>query len=202
MFSVSNQKKSIQIVSISKKFSTGFENLYQWGQSGVSLSTFTLDILKAQDMAKTEHIFYHLERPNRKLSFYLNNDMIYIIGSDRETQSQLLEAVLEETIKHFSNFYKENLESYVGGFISEFRDFDKKLLTILDTLKDIVKVVMAPCQACGSPISVIVKKSILEKPHKSYPIPLVYCHKGHALLIYLDKQFQVRASEIVDMSLE
>ena len=200
MFSVSNQRKTILILSISKKFSTGFENLYQWGKSGTSLSTFTLDILKAQDMAKTEDIFYHLERPNRKLSFILKKDMIYIVGSDTETQSQLLEAVLEETIKGFTEFYHQKLNSYVGGFVSEYREFDKIFLRTLDTLNDIVKIVMAPCKACGSPTNVIVKKSIFEKPHKSYPIPLVFCHKGHALLIYLDQHYQVRASEIVDMN--
>ena len=201
MFSVSNQKQFIQLLSISKKFSTGFENLYQWGKTGNVLSSFTLDLLKAQDMAKTEGIFYHLERPNRKLSFILKNEMVYVVGSDKEAQSQLLEAILEQSIISFTEFYKQKLNSYVGGFVSEYREFDKQLQRIIHTLNDYVKVVMTPCHACGSlPINVIVKKSIFDKPHKSYPIPLVHCHKGHALLIYLDKQYQVRASEIVEFN--
>lgn len=200
MFSGSSQRKTILILSISKKFSTGFENLYQWGKSSTSFSGFALDILKAQDMAKTEDIFYHLERPHRKLSFILKKDMIYIVGSESETQSQLLEAILEESFKNFTDFYKRKLNSYVGGFVSEYREFDKIFLRVLDNLNDIVKIVMAPCKACGAPTKVVVKKSIFEKPHKSYPIPLVFCHKGHALLIYLDQQYQVRASEIVDMN--
>ena len=200
MFSVSNQRETILILSISKKFSTGFENLYQWGKSRTSISSFTLDLLKAQDMATTEDIFYHLERSNRKLSFLLKKDIIYIVGSETVTQSQLLEAVLEETTEKFTDFYKQKLNSYEGGFVSEYREFDMIFQKILDTLNDIVKVVMAPCKACGSTTKVLVKKSIFEKPHKSYPIPLVFCHKGHALLIYLDQQYQVRASEVVDMN--
>lgn len=180
----------------------GYEKIYQWSQSGKSITGFTLDLLKAQDMIQKENIFYHLERPDRKLCGLLFKDRIYLIGSERETQSQLLEAVIEEIINKFAEFYKFKLDSYEGAFVSEFRDFDGTISTILDHLKDIVNVVMAYCDACGFSIHIIVKKSLFEKAENSYPIPLVYNHKGHAILIYLDRQYHVRASEIVDLSSE
>lgn len=200
LLSVTKFKEQILHFEVSKKFSTGYEDLYQWSQSSNSKSRFTIDILKAKNLAHKEGIFYHLERHDRKICFFLFKNMLYTVGSENETQFQLLEAIIEETSQEFASFYKIKLEQREAGFAYEQKEFDKKFQHIIADLKHIVTVVYAPCIACGQTISVIAKNSIVNRPEQRIPVPLVYTHQGHSLLIYIDKQFNVRGSEIVDIS--
>ena len=156
--------------------------------------------LKAKNLAKKEDIFYHIERHDRKICFFLFKNMLYVVGSENETQFQLLEAIIEESSQEFASFYKKKLEQREAGFAYEHKEFDKKFLRIITDLKYIVTIVFAPCSVCGCTISVIAKNSIVNRPEQRLPVPLVYTHQGHSLLIYLDRQFNVRGSEIVDIS--
>ncbi len=200
LLSVNRFKDQILIFEVARKFSTGFEDLYQWSKSSNSKSRFAIDVLKAKNLAQSEGIIYHLERPDRKICFFLFKNMFYLVGSEQETQFQLLEAIIEEASQDFATFYLNKLEQREAGFAYEQKEFDLKFEHIIGDLKHIVTVVFAPCPVCENTISVIAKNSIVNRPEQRIPVPLVYTHKGHSLLIYLDKQFQVRGSEIVDVS--
>jgi hypothetical protein len=200
LLSVNKFKDQILIFEVSKKFSTGYEDLYYWSQSTTPKSRFTIDILKAKDLAQKEGIFYHIERSDRKICFFLFQNMFYLVGSEKETQFQLLEAIIEEASQEFSSFYRNKLEQREAGFAFEQKDFNKKFEYIIEGLKHIVTVVFAPCPVCGCTITILAKNSIVNRLEQRIPVPLVYTHKGHSLLIYLDKQFNVRGAEIVDIS--
>jgi len=193
-------KDQILVFGVSKKFSTGFEDLYQWSKIGGSKSNFALDILNAKNLAEKEGVFYHLERPDRKVCFFLFKNMFYLVGSDNAIQFQLLEAIIEETSQEFSSYYQNKLEQRKAGFAYEHKEFDKKFEYIIGGLKHIVTIIFAPCSVCGKTINIIAKNSIINRPEQRMPLPLVYTHKGHSLLIYIDSHFQVRGSEIVDIS--
>jgi hypothetical protein len=200
MFRVNQFNEHILIFEVKKKFSTGFEDLYSWNKTSSARSRFTLDILKAKDLAQKENIFYHIERQDRKICFMLFQNFIYIIGSEIHTQFQLLEAIIEEASQDFAEFYKNKIKQRDTSYLDENRDFDKRFEHIIGDLNHIVSLVLAHCDACGETIKIIAKNSILNKPDQYIPVPLVFTHKGHSLLIYLDKNFSVRGTEIVDVS--
>ena len=107
--------------------------------------------------------------------------MCYLVGSENETQFQLLEAIIEEASQEFLHFYQDKLERREAGYAYEQKEFDKKFEHIISDLKHIVTVVLAPCSVCGSTVTVLAKNSIVNKPEQSIPVPLVYTHKGHSL---------------------
>ncbi|MBN2156982.1 MAG: hypothetical protein JW776_13140 [Candidatus Lokiarchaeota archaeon] len=201
MLLINQFKSQILIFEVYKKFSAGYEDLYLWTRASASKSRFTIDVLKAKELARKDGIFYHIEHQDRKLCFFLFEKMLYLVGSENDVQFQLLEAIIEETSQEFFAFYKNKLEHYEGGFISDYKDFDNRFLYIIGDLKHIVTVVIAPCAVCGKSIGIIAKNSLINRfPEQRIPVPLVFTHQGHSLLIYLDKQFNVRGSEIVDIS--
>ena len=82
--------------------------------------------------------------------------------------------------------------------------FDSFSSIVEDTFKnyenlDIIKLALVTCKGCKKTIPVIIKKSLIENSERS-TTPLVYSHSGHALLIYIDKQFKVRGNELVDLN--
>ena len=64
---------------------------------------------------------------------------------------------------------------------------------------DLVKKVDVLCRVCKATLPMYVKKSIIEE-ETSFPIPLVYIHKGHAIVTYIDQDFVVRGVELVHIN--
>jgi hypothetical protein len=160
-------------------------------------NVFPIDILAARQKAK-EKIFKHSEGNNKRHVFTKKGKFIYSIGADVIVQFQVLEAILDDVIedfeKNFGTFPGEILTpGMTNGFSATLPDL------IQNTVKNNVKWIFAQCYGCDKNIKIAVKKSFI-KNAKRLPLPLVYIHEGHGLLVYLDADFQVRGHEIVDMS--
>ena len=52
---------------------------------------------------------------------------------------------------------------------------------------------------CNQVLPLVVKRSFILSAD-SYPVPLVYTHKGHAILCFIDKNFDVRGVELVNIT--
>ncbi len=158
--------------------------------------------LKITRNAPERGIFYCIPRIDSKLIFYVAKDTVFSINVDPEIQSQLMEAILEYIAQKFFENYDESLLMTCSGDMSQifngfspivediFRNYDKF---------DLFKTALVTCNGCKKNISIIVKNSLVEQSTKP-TAPLVYVHSGHALLIYLDKQFKVRGAELVSIS--
>ena len=91
--------------------------------------------------------------------------------------------------------------SYGNVAENTFQGFRIDLEKILDEFDDLglVKKVTAQCRVCNRALPVFIKKSFVENA-ESYPVSIVYNHKGHALLLYIDKNFAVRGIELVSIT--
>ncbi|MFX1259241.1 MAG: hypothetical protein ACFFAN_15410, partial [Promethearchaeota archaeon] len=152
--------------------------------------------------APMKNIFYCIPKADIKLVYYLEDDAVFSIGSNSEIQSQLLEALLEHLIEKFYDMYDKSLfKSCYGDVCNIFDGFSSVLEDSLKNYErlDLIETSLVNCKACKKTIVVIIKKSLVEKSERTHT-PLVYNHSGHALLLYIDKQFKVRGQELVDIS--
>ncbi len=82
-----------------------------------------------------------------------------------------------------------------------FNSFNTEIEKILNHLKDLdlVAIINARCRVCNKILPVYLKKSFIENS-QDYPVPLVYSHEGHAILIFIDKDFKIRGTELVNLT--
>ena len=66
-------------------------------------------------------------------------------------------------------------------------------------IDDLIKKVDVFCRVCKKTLLLYVKKSTIEK-ETSFPVPLVFNHKGHAVVTYIDQNFVVRGVELVNIT--
>jgi hypothetical protein len=69
----------------------------------------------------------------------------------------------------------------------------------MKTEKDSIKWVTSYCRVCKQEIDIAIKKILISEA-KNFPVALVYYHKGHGALLYIDANFKVRGVEQVDIS--
>jgi len=130
------------------------------------------------------------------------NNLIYTAGSNNKVQFQLLEALIEKVSLEFN--VKYDIESYIsyGNFSTTMvNSFNKNIEDIIAGFNnfDIVKELKVPCMVCNTVLPIIVKKSFIENA-ESYPVPLVYMHKGHSILCFIDKNYDIRGVELVNIT--
>ena len=80
-----------------------------------------------------------------------------------------------------------------------FKDFTSRVNEIIENLDDLIKKVDVFCKVCKKTLPLYVKKSMI-KSATSFPVPLVYNHKGHAIVTYVDQNFVVRGVELVNIT--
>jgi hypothetical protein len=124
------------------------------------------------------------------------------MGSNTEIQFQLLEALIEQVSKVFNETY--DIDSYIkyGNFSTGvFNPFNEEINNIIKNFNslDLVNEIKVPCRVCNAVLQIIVKRSFIENAD-SYPVPLVYTHKGHAILCFIDKNYAVRGVELVNIT--
>jgi hypothetical protein len=137
-----------------------------------------------------------------KIVHIRSGDLIYAAGSDTEIQFQLLEALIEVILKRFNERY--DIDSYLsyGKFSSNLFDSFKPIVEdVIMNFKnlDLVKQIDVPCMVCNKILHLIVKRNSIEKS-ESHPVPIVYMHDGHSILCYIDKNFDVRGVELVNIT--
>jgi hypothetical protein len=181
-------------------FSTDEFSIYEW-KPPRSFKSFVLD-LNVVRLNPVDNIFFHMSRGNMKIVHIRQEGIIYTIGSTNKIQFQLLEALIEKISIVFHEIYDVKYILSYGNFdISIFRDFNKHLEEIIrdfDNL-NLVRTISVPCMVCKTPKKLIVKKSFIENS-ESYPVSLVYMHDGHSILCFIDKNYDVRGVELVNIT--
>lgn len=170
-------------------------DIFRWaGPVGVM---FPVDILSARTDALAD-VFRHHENKNRRMVFIKKPPYTYIIGADNTVQFQVLEAIIESVIAKFNQNYGQlPVDLLIHGMANAFAEWIPKIFT--EVHQTGIKWIQTKCIGCHEDHQIAVKKSLIDNA-KSYPISLVFVHRGHGLLLYLDKNFQIRGAEIVDMT--
>ena len=125
--------------------------------------------------------------------------IIFLISGVEECQYQFLEAMDKFLAKEPLDAYANVLSgmSYDGRFFDAFREIVDTRLTEVPT--NYVKKVRAKCRLCDEYYDIYVRNSLIEQA-TSNSVSLVFEHADHALLLYLDKQFDVRGENVVDIT--
>lgn len=188
--------QNLEFINISTDQFTVFE----WKPSG-SYKSFILD-LNIVKQNPVSNIFFHIFRGNMKIVHIRLKNLIYTAGSNNEVQFQLLEALIERVAEVFNEIY--DIDSYImydNFSTTVLNPFKEEIDNIIKTFNEIKTVVelKVPCMVCNGILPVIVKRSFVDNA-ESYPVPLVYNHKGHAILCFIDKNYDIRGVELVNIT--
>jgi len=158
-----------------------------------------LNIIKENPISD---IFFHRDKGNMKIVYIKKHNLLYTVGASPAVQYQLLEALLEYTDLKFNEIYDVEVILSYGDFSPGL--FNEFLGTIEDTIKnfadlDLVKRIQVECRVCNTVLPLFVKKSVIENA-ESHPVPIVYSHKGHSILCFIDRNFQHRGIELVNIT--
>ncbi len=174
--------------------------LFEWKPMN-SFRRFDLDlnIIKQNPI---NDIFFHRDKGNMKIVYIRKHNLIYSSGASPEVQFQLLEALLEYVDLKFNETYDVDVILSYGNFTSSiFNGFKEIIENIIKNFGelDLVKRIHVECRVCNKVLPLFVKKSFITNAD-SYPVPIVYTHKGHAILCFIDQNFQHRGIELVNIT--
>ena len=189
-------KDHIEFINISSKDLV----LLEW-KPPKSFKSFILDMNIIKEN-KTEDIFFHINKGNIKIVHIRKNNLYYTIGSSEEIQFQILEAILEEIDKQFNDIYAlDVILSFTNTNPAIFKAFKDNIDYIIDHFPNLglIKKVNVLCKVCKTTLPMYIKTSI--KDHEtSFPVPVVFTHKGHSIITYIDEDFVVRGVEVVHIT--
>lgn len=174
-------------------------SLFDWKPKLSKSYILDLNIVK-ENTAK--NIFFHINKGNMKIVHIRKDNLIYTIGAKEEVQFQILEALLEKVDERFHEIYDiKVIFSYGNISANIFNNFANEVDDIVENLKDLdlIQKVDVYCMVCKRTLSLFIKKSIM-KTATSFPVPIVYNHKGHAIVCYIDQNFKVRGVELVNIT--
>ncbi|MHA1674075.1 MAG: hypothetical protein ACTSYI_10665 [Promethearchaeota archaeon] len=171
-------------------------DLFKWKQPNSVL--FRMDIIAARAEANEDY-FRRQERSNVRILFIKKNNLIFTIASDDSIQFQLLEALLERIMEEFLDNYGMFTFS-ITGLSNLFEGFQEVVLKLFETVQhERVTWVLVPCKLCKISHALCINKTLIEKA-PSFPISIVYLHKGIGLIVYLDAHMKVRGVEPVTIT--
>jgi hypothetical protein len=174
--------------------------LFEW-KPPRSFRNYFLDQNIIKDNAK-EGFFNHIDKGNMKITYTRKGKLFLSAGGESELQFQIMEAILEYINEQFIDMFDIDVlfsyENISTNIFNPFKDIVEKTIHNLKDL-DLIKPINIHCRACKKMVRVFIKKSMIENAD-SYPIPIVYRHEGHALLSYIDGEFNVRGSEVVNIT--
>jgi len=180
--------------------STDQYTIFEW-KPPRSHKSFILD-LNIVKKNPVSNIFFHIFKGNMKIVHIRLKNLIYTAGSNNEVQFQLLEALIERVSEIFNEIY--DIGSYIKydnfstTILNPFKEEIDKIIDNFNSLNSVVDL-KVPCMVCNSILTVIVKRSFIDNA-ESYPVPLVYNHKGHAILCFIDKNYDIRGVELVNIT--
>jgi len=188
--------QNLEFINISTdKFS-----IFEW-KPPRSFRSFILD-LNIVKQNPVSNIFFHIFKGNMKIVHIRVKNIIYTAGSNNEVQFQLLEALIERVSVVFNEIY--DIESYIKydnfstTILSPFKEEVDNIINNFNSLNSVMDL-KVPCMVCNTVLPVIVKRSFIDNA-ESYPVPLVYNHKGHAILCFIDKNYDIRGVELVNIT--
>jgi len=188
--------QNLEFINISTdKFS-----IFEWKPPS-SFRSYILDLYVVKKNP-ISNIFFHIFKGEMKIVHIRLKNLIYTAGSNNDVQFQLLEALIERVSVVFNETY--DIESYIkydNFSATTFSPFKEEIDNIINNFNSLnsVRDLKVPCMVCNTVLPVIVKRSFVENA-ESYPVPLVYNHKGHAILCFIDKNFDVRGVELVNIT--
>lgn len=177
-------------------------SLFHWNSTGKSAFTYQLQITAEHQVQRPEiPVFVHTLKKDMKVVSWEREGLIIVVGASVDLQYQVIEAVIEYIINEFLDLYGSLLDTYVNGQGVLFNGFKQIVEEGFETIwKEQIKQLLVQCPGCGQrAIRVYVRKSLIESA-ASYPVALVYQHGTHALLIYIDANYDVRGAEIVNIT--
>jgi len=196
MLNIKKRLDNLQFINIS----TDEFTIFEW-KPARSYKSFILDLNICKQNPISD-IFFHMDKGNLKIVHIRKGNLIYSAGSNIEMQFQLLEAIIEQVSVEFNKKYAVDYilsyENFSPGIFNKFEVEIENMLTNFEEL-DLIKVINIPCIVCNVIKPLIVKKSFI-KNAESYPVPIVYTHDGHAILCFIDKNFDVRGVELVHIT--
>jgi len=186
----------LEFINISNEEST----LFEW-KPEKSFRRFDLDLNIVKENPVSD-IFFHKDKGNMKIVHIRKHGFIYTVGASIQVQFQLLEALLEQVDLEFNEMYDIKVILSYGDFTpAMFNAFKDVLEDVIKTFADLdlVKRIMVECRVCNKVLPLFVKKSMIENAD-AYPVPIVYVHKGHAILCFIDQNFHHRGVEHVNIT--
>ncbi|MFX1310534.1 MAG: hypothetical protein ACFE9M_02775 [Promethearchaeota archaeon] len=191
-----NIAEFIEFINISNEKFT----LFEWKPER-SFRRFDLDLNIIKENPIID-IFFHRDKGNMKIVFIRKSNLIYTVGASPAVQYQLLEALLEYVDLKFNEIYDVDVILSYGDFSPGlFNGFKETIEHIIKNFADLelVKRIHVECRVCRTVLPLFVKKSFIDNA-ESYPVPIVYNHKGHAILCFIDRNFQHRGVELVNIT--
>ena len=174
--------------------------LFEWKPPG-SMRRFDLDLNIVKENPISD-IFFQKDKGNMKIVYIRINNLLYTVGASPEVQYQLLEALLEYVDLKFNEMYDVDVILSYGdfspGLFNGFKDQIEYIIKDFADL-DLVKRIMVECRVCNTVLPLFVKKSVIENA-ESHPVPIVFSHKGHAILCFIDRNYQHRGIELVSLT--
>lgn len=192
----SNIGEYLEFINISNDKIT----LFEW-KPEKSFKRFDLDLNIVRENTISD-IFFHKDKGNMKLVHIRKNNLIYTIGASIKVQFQLIEALLEYISFKFHETYDiDVIFSYSNFNPNIFNNFKQTIESIIKNFADLnlVKRIQVECRVCKTVLPLFVKKSFIQDA-ESYPVPIVYVHEGHAILCFIDQNFQHRGVELVNIT--
>jgi len=191
-----NIAEFLEFINISNEKFT----LFEWKPER-SFRRFDLDLNIIKENPISD-IFFHRDKGNMKLVYIRKNNLIYTVGASPAVQYQLLEALLEYIDLKFNETYDVGTILSYGeispGSFNEFKGIIENIIINFADL-ELVKRIQVECSVCNTVLPLFVKKSFIENA-ESYPVPIVYNHKGHAILCFIDKNYDHRGIELVNIT--
>ena len=175
--------------------------LFEW-KPPRSHKSFLLDLNIIKKNKKND-IFFHIDKGNLKIAYIRKKNLIYSAGTEAlEVQFQAIEALIEKVISEFNEIYDiDAILSYSDVAPTIFSPFKMNMIEILENFSnyDLIQKVDVFCRVCDKTLPLFVKRSFIENA-ESHPAPIVYNHKGHSIICYIDRNFIVRGVELVNIT--
>jgi len=181
-------KNKIKFVNISDKE----QSLFDWKSSG-SFSNYSLEL---NNIRKNEinNYYFTIDKGENKIVYVKKKDLFFTIGAEKSVQKQLIEAILDAIESKFNEVYDFEIILSYGNFDqSIFKNFKDDLYKVFENFEELklVKQVRISCTVCIEMFTIIVKRTLIENA-PNYPVPIVCTHVDHDLLVYIDKDYNVR----------
>ncbi len=193
-----DKKRKIVINKLSYiNISREIDTIFEWKPEG-SQKSYVLELNYIRKN-KINDVFFHIERNNMKFVHIRKKNMVYTISSSEELQFQVLEALLGQIIRKFTEtFDVDVIFSFGNVTLNYFNHFNNVLMALLENFYslNLVKKIDIFCKICNKLLPLYVKRSVIENS-RNFPVPIVYRHEGHSTICYIDKQFELRGSKPV-----
>lgn len=182
------------------------ETYFNWVNESEEVGFTQIDILGARNFSEDPSDYIHLVKKGQRLVFQMMaspergfTKALFVVGAKIDCQYQVMEAILEYFASQWYLRYDELLR---GPSVDArmFEDFAEVVEAAFEEVpKNYLQKLLVRCPQCDANYFVFVRTSLVQSA-VSFPMALVYQHANHALLIYVDEQYESRGESIVNIT--